>query len=138
MAGSSDSVDRDWKVMEDEEKMKNMSPPFKVNAKFAYEAEDDGDQITFAVGDVLVVTENKGEDWWAGYVEGKEPRKEAFFPLSYVGLIAGAVKKRKKKPRSRKSAKVKAKAKAKARARRSRARTRATRRRRNRTKNSKR
>ncbi|XP_075428695.1 arf-GAP with SH3 domain, ANK repeat and PH domain-containing protein 1-like isoform X2 [Ascaphus truei] len=47
---------------------------------------DREDELTFFVGDIIVVTEEEDQNWWNGYLEGQLHRK-GVFPASFVHIM---------------------------------------------------
>ncbi|KAJ8389188.1 hypothetical protein AAFF_G00122080 [Aldrovandia affinis] len=48
---------------------------------------DNEDELTFAEGEVIVVTGEEDTEWWIGHVEGQPERKGAF-PMSFVHILS--------------------------------------------------
>ena len=53
-------------------------------AQFSYEAAEDG-ELSFDVGDVVVVTAEDESGWGMGHVQGR-PEAEGVFPLNYLSV----------------------------------------------------
>ncbi|XP_041423953.1 arf-GAP with SH3 domain, ANK repeat and PH domain-containing protein 1 isoform X2 [Xenopus laevis] len=47
---------------------------------------DNDDELTFAEGEVIVVTGEEDQEWWIGHIEGFPDRK-GVFPVSFVHLL---------------------------------------------------
>uniref|UniRef100_A0A8C5F6T8 ArfGAP with SH3 domain, ankyrin repeat and PH domain 1b n=1 Tax=Gadus morhua TaxID=8049 RepID=A0A8C5F6T8_GADMO len=48
---------------------------------------DNDDELTFAEGEVIVVTGEEDQEWWIGHVEGY-PERRGVFPLSFVHILS--------------------------------------------------
>ncbi|KAM6954696.1 arf-GAP with SH3 domain, ANK repeat and PH domain-containing protein 1a [Aplochiton taeniatus] len=48
---------------------------------------DNEDELTFAEGEVIIVTGEEDQEWWIGHIEGQPERKGAF-PMSFVHILA--------------------------------------------------
>ena len=59
-----------------------MSTPFKVKALFEYKSDYD-DDLTFAPGQIITVTEIEDEEWYSGTYDGKL----GMFPKNFVEII---------------------------------------------------
>ncbi|XP_068604791.1 arf-GAP with SH3 domain, ANK repeat and PH domain-containing protein 1a [Brachionichthys hirsutus] len=44
---------------------------------------DNDDELTFAEGEVIVVTGEEDQEWWVGHIEG-QPERKGVFPMSFV------------------------------------------------------
>ncbi|XP_044075493.1 arf-GAP with SH3 domain, ANK repeat and PH domain-containing protein 1a isoform X3 [Siniperca chuatsi] len=44
---------------------------------------DNEDELTFAEGEVIVVTGEEDQEWWIGHIEG-QPERRGVFPMSFV------------------------------------------------------
>ncbi|XP_045907136.1 arf-GAP with SH3 domain, ANK repeat and PH domain-containing protein 1a [Micropterus dolomieu] len=44
---------------------------------------DNEDELTFAEGEVIVVTGEEDQEWWIGHIEG-QPERKGVFPMSFV------------------------------------------------------
>jgi len=51
---------------------------------YEYVAAQEGD-LTMQVGDIVIVTDTSGGDWWTGYVD-TQPDYPGQFPATYVEL----------------------------------------------------
>uniref|UniRef100_A0A4W3JA71 ArfGAP with SH3 domain, ankyrin repeat and PH domain 1a n=1 Tax=Callorhinchus milii TaxID=7868 RepID=A0A4W3JA71_CALMI len=68
--------------------------PRKINTtkirrvKTIYDCQaDNDDELTFAEGEVIVVTGEEDQEWWIGHVEGYPDRSGAF-PVSFVHILS--------------------------------------------------
>jgi hypothetical protein len=60
------------------------SPPFKVKAVFEYTSPHE-DDLHFPFGQIITVTEEEDEDWYAGeYVDASGVKQEGIFPRNFV------------------------------------------------------
>ncbi|KAL3419741.1 SH3 domain-containing protein [Phlyctema vagabunda] len=60
------------------------SPPFKVKAVYEYTSPHD-DDLHFPNGQIITVTEEEDEDWYAGeYVDASGVKQEGIFPRNFV------------------------------------------------------
>ncbi|KAF2774262.1 hypothetical protein EJ03DRAFT_322856 [Teratosphaeria nubilosa] len=60
------------------------APPFKVKALYEYTSEHD-DDLTFAVGQIIDVTDTEGDDWYVGaYTDSSGKRQDGLFPQNFV------------------------------------------------------
>ncbi|XP_062337632.1 arf-GAP with SH3 domain, ANK repeat and PH domain-containing protein 1a isoform X3 [Osmerus eperlanus] len=48
---------------------------------------DNEDELTFAEGEVIIVTGEEDQEWWIGHIEGHPERKGAF-PMSFVHILS--------------------------------------------------
>uniref|UniRef100_A0AAY4DX58 ArfGAP with SH3 domain, ankyrin repeat and PH domain 1b n=1 Tax=Denticeps clupeoides TaxID=299321 RepID=A0AAY4DX58_9TELE len=48
---------------------------------------DNDDELTFAEGEVIVVTGEEDQEWWIGHVEG-QPERKGVFPMSFVHILS--------------------------------------------------
>uniref|UniRef100_A0A8P4GMJ8 Arf-GAP with SH3 domain, ANK repeat and PH domain-containing protein 1 n=1 Tax=Dicentrarchus labrax TaxID=13489 RepID=A0A8P4GMJ8_DICLA len=44
---------------------------------------DNEDELTFAEGEVIIVTGEEDQEWWIGHIEG-QPERKGVFPMSFV------------------------------------------------------
>ena len=58
-------------------------PTQEVTAAYAYQGQRASD-LSFAAGDVIVVTRKKANGWWVGHVRGRDPATAGEFPSNYV------------------------------------------------------
>ncbi|KAG6892365.1 hypothetical protein C0992_000756, partial [Termitomyces sp. T32_za158] len=56
------------------------SPQVQAKAMWAYNENNEGDDLSFAAGDIITVTEENNADWWTGTLNGRS----GLFPSSYV------------------------------------------------------
>ncbi|XP_077591802.1 arf-GAP with SH3 domain, ANK repeat and PH domain-containing protein 1 isoform X2 [Stigmatopora nigra] len=70
--------------------------PRKINAgknkarrvKTIYDCQaDNDDELTFAEGEVIIVTGEEDQEWWIGHIEG-EPERKGVFPMSFVHILS--------------------------------------------------
>nr|XP_061809788.1 arf-GAP with SH3 domain, ANK repeat and PH domain-containing protein 1-like isoform X1 [Nerophis lumbriciformis] len=70
--------------------------PRKINAgkskarrvKTIYDCQaDNDDELTFAEGEVIIVTGEEDQEWWIGHIEG-EPDRKGVFPMSFVHILS--------------------------------------------------
>ncbi|XP_030629134.1 arf-GAP with SH3 domain, ANK repeat and PH domain-containing protein 1a isoform X1 [Chanos chanos] len=47
---------------------------------------DNDDELTFAEGEVIVVTGEEDQEWWIGHIEG-QPERKGVFPMSFVHIL---------------------------------------------------
>ncbi|KAI3374825.1 hypothetical protein L3Q82_021040 [Scortum barcoo] len=47
---------------------------------------DNDDELTFAEGEVIIVTGEEDQEWWIGHIEG-QPERKGVFPMSFVHNI---------------------------------------------------
>jgi hypothetical protein len=60
------------------------SPPFKVKAVYEYTSPHE-DDLHFPLGQIITVTEEEDEDWYAGeYVDASGVKQEGIFPRNFV------------------------------------------------------
>ncbi|XP_027147263.1 arf-GAP with SH3 domain, ANK repeat and PH domain-containing protein 1 isoform X3 [Larimichthys crocea] len=66
--------------------------PRKINSvknkvrrvKTTYDCQaDNDDELTFAEGEVIIVTGEEDQEWWIGHIEG-QPERRGVFPMSFV------------------------------------------------------
>ncbi|CAH2292607.1 arf-GAP with SH3 domain, ANK repeat and PH domain-containing 2-like isoform X1 [Pelobates cultripes] len=57
----------------------------RVKALFDCTA-DREDELTFSIGEIIVVTEEEDQNWWNGYIEGQLHRR-GVFPASFVHIM---------------------------------------------------
>uniref|UniRef100_A0A3B3TBV6 ArfGAP with SH3 domain, ankyrin repeat and PH domain 1 n=1 Tax=Paramormyrops kingsleyae TaxID=1676925 RepID=A0A3B3TBV6_9TELE len=56
--------------------------------KTIYECQaDNDDELTFAEGEVIVVTGEEDQEWWIGHIEG-QPERKGVFPMSFVHILS--------------------------------------------------
>ncbi|XP_029283547.1 arf-GAP with SH3 domain, ANK repeat and PH domain-containing protein 1-like [Cottoperca gobio] len=48
---------------------------------------DNEDELTFAEGEVIVVTGEEDQEWWLGHIEGR-PERRGVFPVSFVHTLS--------------------------------------------------
>lgn len=48
---------------------------------------DNEDELTFAEGEVIVVTGEEDQEWWIGHIEG-QPDRKGVFPMSFVHILS--------------------------------------------------
>ncbi|XP_072547145.1 arf-GAP with SH3 domain, ANK repeat and PH domain-containing protein 1 isoform X4 [Salminus brasiliensis] len=48
---------------------------------------DNDDELTFAEGEVIVVTGEEDQEWWIGHIEG-QPERKGVFPMSFVHILS--------------------------------------------------
>ncbi|XP_049455228.1 arf-GAP with SH3 domain, ANK repeat and PH domain-containing protein 1a isoform X1 [Epinephelus fuscoguttatus] len=48
---------------------------------------DNDDELTFAEGEVIIVTGEEDQEWWIGHVEG-QPDRKGVFPMSFVYILS--------------------------------------------------
>ncbi|KAM4533438.1 arf-GAP with SH3 domain, ANK repeat and PH domain-containing protein 1 isoform 4-T4 [Odontesthes bonariensis] len=48
---------------------------------------DNDDELTFAEGEVIIVTGEEDQEWWIGHIEG-EPDRKGVFPMSFVHILS--------------------------------------------------
>ncbi|XP_026062067.1 arf-GAP with SH3 domain, ANK repeat and PH domain-containing protein 1a isoform X4 [Carassius auratus] len=48
---------------------------------------DNDDELTFAEGEVIIVTGEEDQEWWIGHIEG-EPERKGAFPMSFVHILS--------------------------------------------------
>ena len=58
-------------------------PTQEVTAAYPYQGQRASD-LSFAAGDVIVVTRKKANGWWVGHVRGRDPATAGEFPSNYV------------------------------------------------------
>ncbi|XP_077688157.1 arf-GAP with SH3 domain, ANK repeat and PH domain-containing protein 1-like isoform X2 [Eretmochelys imbricata] len=59
---------------------------FRVRALFDCQA-DREDELTFHVGETIIVDEEEDCNWWSGWVEG-QPHRKGVFPASFVHVLS--------------------------------------------------
>lgn len=80
------------------------TPPFKVKALYDYASGHD-DDLGFAVGQIITVTEEEDDDWYFGtYTEGSGEVKEGLFPKNFVEKYEPAAPPRPTRTRTKKEA----------------------------------
>ncbi|KAM9349484.1 arf-GAP with SH3 domain, ANK repeat and PH domain-containing protein 1a [Symphorus nematophorus] len=47
---------------------------------------DNDDELTFAEGEVIIVTGEEDQEWWIGHIEG-QPERKGVFPVSFVHTV---------------------------------------------------
>ncbi|KAG8441646.1 hypothetical protein GDO86_010723 [Hymenochirus boettgeri] len=47
---------------------------------------DNDDELTFAEGEVIIVTGEEDQEWWIGHIEGS-PERKGVFPVSFVHIL---------------------------------------------------
>lgn len=57
----------------------------RVKALFDCTADRD-DELTFTIGEIIVVTEEEDQNWWNGYIDGQLHRR-GVFPASFVHIM---------------------------------------------------
>ncbi|PNY29390.1 SH3 domain-containing protein [Tolypocladium capitatum] len=61
-----------------------MAAPFRVKAVYEYSSPHD-DDLNFAVGQIITVTEEEDDDWYSGeYVDDDGAKREGIFPRNFV------------------------------------------------------
>ncbi|KAJ8418684.1 hypothetical protein AAFF_G00001830 [Aldrovandia affinis] len=48
---------------------------------------DNDDELTFAEGEVIIVTGEEDQEWWIGHIEG-HPERKGVFPMSFVHILS--------------------------------------------------
>ncbi|XP_077349476.1 arf-GAP with SH3 domain, ANK repeat and PH domain-containing protein 1 isoform X4 [Lithobates pipiens] len=48
---------------------------------------DNDDELTFAEGEVIIVTGEEDQEWWIGHIEG-QPDRKGVFPVSFVHILS--------------------------------------------------
>nr|XP_020475452.1 arf-GAP with SH3 domain, ANK repeat and PH domain-containing protein 1 isoform X3 [Monopterus albus] len=48
---------------------------------------DNDDELTFAEGEVIIVTGEEDQEWWIGHIEGN-PGRKGVFPMSFVHILS--------------------------------------------------
>uniref|UniRef100_A0A3Q0R0Y4 ArfGAP with SH3 domain, ankyrin repeat and PH domain 1a n=1 Tax=Amphilophus citrinellus TaxID=61819 RepID=A0A3Q0R0Y4_AMPCI len=48
---------------------------------------DNNDELTFAEGEVIIVTGEEDQEWWIGHIEG-QPERKGVFPMSFVHILS--------------------------------------------------
>uniref|UniRef100_A0A8C2EVT8 ArfGAP with SH3 domain, ankyrin repeat and PH domain 1a n=1 Tax=Cyprinus carpio TaxID=7962 RepID=A0A8C2EVT8_CYPCA len=48
---------------------------------------DNDDELTFAEGEVIIVTGEEDQEWWIGHIEG-QPERKGVFPMSFVHILS--------------------------------------------------
>uniref|UniRef100_A0A8C7LAL1 ArfGAP with SH3 domain, ankyrin repeat and PH domain 1a n=1 Tax=Oncorhynchus kisutch TaxID=8019 RepID=A0A8C7LAL1_ONCKI len=48
---------------------------------------DNDDELTFAEGEVIIVTGEEDPEWWIGHIEG-HPERKGVFPMSFVHILS--------------------------------------------------
>uniref|UniRef100_A0A3Q3IAJ4 ArfGAP with SH3 domain, ankyrin repeat and PH domain 1a n=1 Tax=Monopterus albus TaxID=43700 RepID=A0A3Q3IAJ4_MONAL len=48
---------------------------------------DNDDELTFAEGEVIIVTGEEDQEWWIGHIEG-QPERKGVFPMSFVYMLS--------------------------------------------------
>ncbi|XP_036935830.1 arf-GAP with SH3 domain, ANK repeat and PH domain-containing protein 1 isoform X4 [Acanthopagrus latus] len=48
---------------------------------------DNDDELTFAEGEVIIVTGEEDQEWWIGHIEG-DPERKGVFPMSFVHILS--------------------------------------------------
>ncbi|XP_008394866.1 arf-GAP with SH3 domain, ANK repeat and PH domain-containing protein 1 isoform X1 [Poecilia reticulata] len=48
---------------------------------------DNDDELTFAEGEVIIVTGEEDQEWWIGHIEG-DPDRKGVFPMSFVHILS--------------------------------------------------
>ncbi|KAL7386457.1 hypothetical protein ABVT39_008662 [Epinephelus coioides] len=87
-----------WLAAEDtDEAVETPVPlPRKINSvktkirrvKTIYDCQaDNDDELTFAEGEVIIVTGEEDQEWWIGHVEG-QPDRKGVFPMSFVYILS--------------------------------------------------
>uniref|UniRef100_A0A8C2APS2 ArfGAP with SH3 domain, ankyrin repeat and PH domain 1a n=1 Tax=Cyprinus carpio TaxID=7962 RepID=A0A8C2APS2_CYPCA len=68
--------------------------PRKINTnkvkrvKTIYDCQaDNDDELTFAEGEVIIVTGEEDQEWWIGHIEG-QPERKGVFPMSFVHILS--------------------------------------------------
>ena len=62
-------------------------PPFKVRALYSYASPHD-DDLNFAQGQIIIVTEEEDSDWYYGeYVDASGATKQGIFPRNFVERV---------------------------------------------------
>ncbi|TRY97655.1 hypothetical protein DNTS_035474 [Danionella cerebrum] len=67
----------------------NTTPKNKVRrVKTIYDCQaDNDDELTFAEGEVIIVTGEEDQEWWIGHIEG-QPERKGVFPMSFVHILS--------------------------------------------------
>ncbi|KAG5353149.1 hypothetical protein C0989_009994 [Termitomyces sp. Mn162] len=60
------------------------TPLVQVRALWPYNENHEGDDLSFAAGDIITITEENNADWWTGTVNGRS----GLFPSSYVEKLS--------------------------------------------------
>ncbi|XP_025071501.1 arf-GAP with SH3 domain, ANK repeat and PH domain-containing protein 1-like [Alligator sinensis] len=63
----------------------NKSPLQRVRALYNCVG-DREDELTFSLGEIIVVAEEEDSQWWNGWIEG-QPHRKGVFPVSYVHML---------------------------------------------------
>uniref|UniRef100_A0A8C0G920 Un-named sa1614 n=1 Tax=Chelonoidis abingdonii TaxID=106734 RepID=A0A8C0G920_CHEAB len=59
---------------------------FRVRALYDCQADWD-DELTFHVGEIIIVAEEEDSNWWSGWIEG-QPHRKGVFPASFVHVLS--------------------------------------------------
>ncbi|XP_039354666.1 arf-GAP with SH3 domain, ANK repeat and PH domain-containing protein 2-like isoform X1 [Mauremys reevesii] len=59
---------------------------FRVRALYDCQA-DREDELTFRVGEIIIVAEEEDSNWWSGWIEG-QPHRKGVFPASFVHVLS--------------------------------------------------
>uniref|UniRef100_A0A8B9K319 ArfGAP with SH3 domain, ankyrin repeat and PH domain 1a n=1 Tax=Astyanax mexicanus TaxID=7994 RepID=A0A8B9K319_ASTMX len=66
----------------------NMGKSKMKRVKTIYDCQaDNDDELTFAEGEVIVVTGEEDQEWWIGHIEG-QPERKGVFPMSFVHILS--------------------------------------------------
>ncbi|XP_072544270.1 arf-GAP with SH3 domain, ANK repeat and PH domain-containing protein 1a [Salminus brasiliensis] len=66
----------------------NMGKSKLKRVKTIYDCQaDNDDELTFAEGEVIVVTGEEDQEWWIGHIEG-QPERKGVFPMSFVHILS--------------------------------------------------
>ncbi|KAI4900319.1 hypothetical protein NFI96_028605 [Prochilodus magdalenae] len=66
----------------------NMGKSKIKRVKTIYDCQaDNDDELTFAEGEVIVVTGEEDQEWWIGHIEG-QPERKGVFPMSFVHILS--------------------------------------------------
>ncbi|KAG6875833.1 hypothetical protein C0993_007185 [Termitomyces sp. T159_Od127] len=60
------------------------SSQVQARAMWAYNENNEGDDLSFAAGDIITVTEENNADWWTGTLNGRS----GLFPSAYVEKLS--------------------------------------------------
>uniref|UniRef100_A0A7N8YC69 ArfGAP with SH3 domain, ankyrin repeat and PH domain 1a n=1 Tax=Mastacembelus armatus TaxID=205130 RepID=A0A7N8YC69_9TELE len=63
-----------------------MSKVRRVKTIYDCQADND-DELTFAEGEVIIVTGEEDQEWWIGHIEG-QPERKGVFPMSFVCILS--------------------------------------------------
>lgn len=70
------------------QKRDSLSKPRLRRVRAMYDCQADReDELTFCVGEIIIVAEEEDCNWWSGWIEG-QPHRKGVFPASFVRMFS--------------------------------------------------